>query len=231
MKVAIYSRVSTSDKIIDPVTKKVVKKGQTTETQTNSLVDYCKRMNWEYEVFQEHASGKDMVRKQFQLMQEKLRKREFDILLVSKIDRLSRSVLDFCTFTIQLNSWGIRLIVLEQAIDTDKSNPMSQLLISILIAFAEFEREMIRDRTRRGIANARAKGKYIGGQRVKGLDEIEDLLITYHKHGRSSREIAKLLWTNYKVKVSNMTVHRRLVALGAIVPNQEPNKGGKVFNG
>jgi site-specific DNA recombinase len=186
-------------------------------------------MNWEYECYEDYASGKDLKRPKFQLMAEKLRLHEYDILLVSKIDRLSRSVLDFCTFSMQLVSWNIRLIVLDQGLDTDNSNPMSKMLIQVLAAFAEFEREMIRDRTRRGIANARAKGKYIGGQRVKGLDEIEDLLVTYHKHGRSSREISKLLWINYKVKVSNMTVYRRLVALGAIVPNQEPKKGGKAY--
>lgn len=204
MKVAIYTRVSTLDK------------GQSTETQIKSLEGYCERMGWTFRTFQDFASGGNMDRASFKLMQEGLRKREFDILLISKIDRLSRSVLDFCTFTLQLNSWGIRLIALDQGIDTDKSNPMSQLLISILIAFAEFEREMIRDRTKRGIANARAKGKHIGGHKVPGLDEITDLLQTYHRNGRSLREISKILWIERRIKVTYGTIRRRLIACGEI---------------
>jgi DNA invertase Pin-like site-specific DNA recombinase len=208
-KVAIYSRVSTLDK------------GQSTETQTHSLSSYAERMGWEYETFEDYASGKDFNRPKFQGLKERLRKREFDILLVSKIDRLSRSVIDFCTFTLDLDSWGIRLIVLEQAIDTDKANPMSRLLITILIAFAEFEREMIRDRTRLGIANARRKGKHIGGHEVQGLDVIWDLVQTYHKNGRSTREIAKILGRERGIKVTHMTLYRRLVASGDIVPEKD----------
>ena len=216
MKVAIYSRVSTTDK------------GQSTEVQTNSLVGYATRMGWEYEVFEDYASGAEMKKRpQLAILQERLRRREFDILLISKIDRLSRSVIDFCNFAISLDSWGIRLIALDQSIDTDKSNPMSRLLMMLLVAFAEFEREMIRDRTRRGMENARRKGKQIGGKRNDKLTEIFDLVQTYHKHGRTTREIAKLLAKNYKLRVSHMTIHRRLVESGDIVAGESKLNGGK----
>ncbi len=232
MKVAIYSRVSTTEQIIDPITKKVIKKGQTTEIQTNSLISYCERMGWGYHTYEDYASGKDLKRPQFQVMTDKLRRKEYDILLVSKIDRLSRSVVDFCNYGLQLESWGIRLIVLDQGLDTDKSNPMSRMIVQVLAAFAEFEREMIRDRTKRGIANAKAKGVYIGGKKVEGLDEIEDLLVTYHNNGRTTREISKLLLKDRHIRVSNMTIHRRLVKLGAIKvgENNFGKLGGKVYD-
>ena len=216
MKAAIYSRVSTLDK------------GQSTEVQTKSLTGYAERMGWAYEIFEDYASGAEMTKRpKLAILQDKLRRREFDILLISKIDRLSRSVIDFCNFALSLDSWGIRLIALDQSIDTDKSNPMSRLLIMLLVAFAEFEREMIRDRTRRGMENARRKGKHIGGKRNDKLTEIFDLVQTYHKHGRTTREISKLLAKNYKLKVSHMTIHRRLVESGDIVAGESKLTGGK----
>ena len=216
MKVAIYSRVSTLDK------------GQSTEVQTASLSSYCFRMKWEYEVFEDYISAKNLKRPNLEILLNRLRKHEFDILLVSKVDRLSRSVLDFCNLSAQLVAWHIRLIVLDQGLDTDDSNPMAKMLIQLLIVFAEFEREMIRDRTKRGMENARRKGKQIGGKRNAALTEIFDLVQTYHKHGRTTREIAKLLAKNYKLKVSHMTIHRRLVESGDIIAGEPKLNGGKI---
>jgi DNA invertase Pin-like site-specific DNA recombinase len=215
MKAAIYSRVSTLDK------------GQSTEVQTKSLSSYAERMGWSYEVFEDYISAKNLKRPNLEILLNRLRKHEFDILLVSKVDRLSRSVLDFCNLSAQLVSWNIRLIVLDQGLDTDDSNPMAKMLIQLLIVFAEFEREMIRDRTRRGMANARAKGKQIGAKRNDALTEIFDLVQTYHKHGRTTREISKLLAKNYKLKISHMTIHRRLVESGDIVAGESKLNGGK----
>jgi DNA invertase Pin-like site-specific DNA recombinase len=216
MKAAIYSRVSTLDK------------GQSTEVQTASLSSYCSRMGWEFEVFEDYISAKNLKRPNLEILLNKLRKHEFDILLVSKVDRLSRSVLDFCNLSAQLVTWHIRLIVLDQGLDTDDSNPMAKMLIQLLIVFAEFEREMIRDRTKRGMENARRKGKQIGGKRNAALTEIFDLVQTYHKHGRTTREIAKLLAKNYKLKVSHMTIHRRLVESGDIIAGEPKLNGGKI---
>ena len=96
--------------------------------------------------------------------------RKFDCVLVWKIDRLGRSVLHFNQQLAALSSYGVRFISTSQSLDTDQSNPTSRLLIplarvfrdvQILASVAEFEREMIRERTLAGLRLAKANGKHV----------------------------------------------------------------------
>lgn len=89
-------------------------------------------------------------------------KRKFDCVAVWKIDRLGRSVLHLNQQIAALTSYGARFIATSQSIDTDQSNPTSRLLLQILTSVAEFEREMIRERTLSGIRAAQAAGKAVG---------------------------------------------------------------------
>jgi DNA invertase Pin-like site-specific DNA recombinase len=84
--------------------------------------------------------------------------RKFDCVLVWKIDRFGRSVLHLNQQLAALSSYGVRFIATSQSLDTDRSNPTSRLLLQILARFAEFEREMIRERTLMGLRVARANG-------------------------------------------------------------------------
>ena len=95
------------------------------------------------------------------LMQD-ARARRFDAVLVCKLDRWGRSVADSIRSIQALVSLGIRFLAVTQCLDTDESNPMSRFLLHLLAAFAEFEREMSRERVRAGLRTARANGKALG---------------------------------------------------------------------
>ena len=198
-KVAIYARVSTKDK-------------QDLDNQLIPLQAYCERMGWgDVSTYTDKLSGKTTDRPNYKALSAKLAKHEYDVLLVSKIDRLSRSMVDFCNFALQLDTWGIRLLVLDQGIDTDKANPASRLLVNLLAAFAQFERELIVERIKRGMDTARAKGKYIGGKRNEKLDEYWDLVKLwkekYPKLGY--RRLAGKLLQERGIKVSYWSIKAR----------------------
>jgi DNA invertase Pin-like site-specific DNA recombinase len=101
-----------------------------------------------------------------------------------------------------LASAGVRFIATTQSIDTDESNPTSKLLLYILAAVAEFEREMIRERVVAGLANAKHRGKQLG--RRKLLFDRERVL-NLQRGGKSIREIADAL------QINRGTIHRFLL--------------------
>src|SRR5712692_7187331 len=84
--------------------------------------------------------------------------RRFDAVVVWKLDRFGRSLVHCVSGIQELSSLGIRFIATSQGLDTDESNPGSKLLMHILAAVAQFERELIRERVSAGIRNAKAKG-------------------------------------------------------------------------
>jgi len=101
--------------------------------------------------------------------------RRCDAVIVWKLDRWGRSVADCVRSLQELASVGIRFLAVTQNLDTDQSNPMSRfLLLHILAAVSEFEREMIRERVVAGIRNARTKGRTLG--RPKRVFERDEAL-------------------------------------------------------
>jgi DNA invertase Pin-like site-specific DNA recombinase len=112
-------------------------------------------------VFTDKASGKDTARPQLQAALEYLR--EGDLLLVHSMDRLARSVDDLRKIVFDLTKKGVHVqFVKENLTFTGEDSPMSNLLLSLLGAVAEFERSMIRERQRGGIALAKKAGVYKG---------------------------------------------------------------------
>jgi DNA invertase Pin-like site-specific DNA recombinase len=112
-------------------------------------------------VFTDKASGKDTARPQLQAALEYLR--EGDLLLVHSMDRLARSVDDLRRIVLDLTKRGVHVqFVKENLTFTGEDSPMSNLLLSLLGAVAEFERSMIRERQREGIELAKKKGVYKG---------------------------------------------------------------------
>lgn len=93
------------------------------------------------------------------------RLRRFDVVLVWKLDRWGRSVAHCIKSIQELTSLGVRFLAVTQNIDTDESSPTSRFLLHVLAAFAELEREMIRERVISGIRTARINGKSIGRPR------------------------------------------------------------------
>jgi len=101
------------------------------------------------------------------------RRRRFDGVLVWKLDRWGRSLAHLVQSVQELSGLGVRFIAITQNIDTDESNPMARLLLHLMGAFAEFEREMIRDRTVSGVRAAKSRGKTLGRpRRVFRRDEV-----------------------------------------------------------
>jgi DNA invertase Pin-like site-specific DNA recombinase len=99
--------------------------------------------------------------------------RKFDCIVVYKIDRFGRSVLHLNQQLAALTSYGVRFIATSQSLDTDEKNPASRLMLQILASVAEFEREMIRERTLSGIKAAQAAGKVVGRpRRIFRRDEV-----------------------------------------------------------
>ena len=149
MKTAIYARVSTTD--------------QTNTIQIRELREYAERRNWEVAgIYQDQMSGAKASRPGVDQLMAAARLRKFDAVLVWKLDRFGRSLVH-CVGAIQeLQSLGVRFIAASQGLDTDESNPASKLLMHILAAVAQFERELIHERVSAGMKAALKHGTKTG---------------------------------------------------------------------
>jgi putative DNA-invertase from lambdoid prophage Rac len=178
MNCALYARVSTTD--------------QNCEMQLRELRDYCTRRGWT--ITQEYVdtgwSGAKKNRPQLDRMMSDARAHRFDAVLVWKLDRFGRSVLNLVEGLLELTSAGVRFLCTSQNIDTDENNPTSRLLLHILAAVAEFEREMIRERVKAGLKAAAHRGRH-GGRPVKVFSH--DRALELHAAGTSLEEIARQL--------------------------------------
>ncbi len=149
-KFAIYARVSRTDQNLD--------------NQINPLVEYCARMNYDYEIFREKESTRKSRPVQWDLY-NRLLKKEFDGLLFYKLDRWARSIKELVTHMEALHEKGVILVSYMENIDLSTSS--GTLMMQIMASFAEFERNIIRERTLAGLARARAQGKTLGRPRLK----------------------------------------------------------------
>ena len=179
MRTAIYARVSTSD--------------QNCEMQLRELREYVARRGWDtaVEFVDAGFSGAKASRPALDKLMTAASRHEFDCVLVWKIDRFGRSVLHLSQQLATLASYGVRFMSISQAIDTDASNPSSRLLLTILAGVAEFEREIIRERTLSGVRAAKADGKVLG--RPKRVFRRDEVVRLRDQEGLSWRAIAKQL--------------------------------------
>jgi len=167
--------------------------------QLRELRDYCQRRGWAIagEYVDTGWSGAKASRPQLDRLMKDARQRRFDAVLVWKLDRWGRSLIQSLQSVQELASTGIRFVAITQNIDTDESNPISRFMLQIFGAFAEFERELIRERTISGVRAARAKGKKLGRpKRVFRRDEA----VRLRSEGQSWRAIA----THLGVPVSTL---------------------------
>jgi DNA invertase Pin-like site-specific DNA recombinase len=159
-RAAVYLRVSTSN-------------GQTTENQRRDLMAAAKRHGWRVaKVFEDAgisgAKGRDL-RPGLDAMMAGLARREFDIVAAWSVDRLGRSLQDLVTFLGEIHAKRVDLYLHQQGIDT--TTPAGKALFQMVGVFAEFERAMIRERVKAGLARARAQGKQLGRPRVGSKTE------------------------------------------------------------
>jgi DNA invertase Pin-like site-specific DNA recombinase len=137
MKVAVYTRVSTTD--------------QNDEMQLRELSEYSVRQGWEVRAtYQDVMSGAKSNRPGLAQLMADARMKRFDVLLCWKLDRFGRSLVDCLNNIQELERCGIRFIAVTQGLDTDQRNPASRFLLHVLGAAAEFERALIRERTQAG---------------------------------------------------------------------------------
>ena len=172
---AIYARVSTSRQKVD--------------LQVEELKALIKRSGWKlYKVYvDEGFSGKDTKRPAFNEMMIAAQRREFEILTVWKFDRLSRSLKDLVTTLEELDSLGIDFMSHENHLDT--STPSGKLVFQVIAAVAEFERDIIVERVKAGMANAKRKGKHVGRPRIP--DQVIEEARKLREEGKSWREIGR----------------------------------------
>jgi DNA invertase Pin-like site-specific DNA recombinase len=150
MKVAIYTRVSTDD--------------QTNENQILPLKAYCERMGYDYEIFSEVESSRKTRPIQWDLY-NRLLKKEFDGLIIYKFDRWARSTQELVEHMNKLVDKGI--LIFSYTDNIDISTSMGKAMLTIISAFAQLERDIIRERTLAGLKRARAQGKTLGRPKKK----------------------------------------------------------------
>jgi len=157
MKVAIYLRVSTQD--------------QTVENQRQPLIDYCKKMKWDWEVFEESQSTRKSRPVQWELY-NRLLKKEFDGLVIYKFDRWARSMKELVDHIEKLIDKGVMIFSYTENIDLTSS--MGRAMFHIISAFAQLERDIIRERTLAGLARAKAQGKTLGRPKTKRVYVLKE---------------------------------------------------------
>ncbi len=179
--VAGYARISTGQ--------------QDAEMQVQAIREYCQRRGWpSVEVFtDEGVSGARENRPELNRLLDELHRRRFDVLVVWRLDRLGRSLSHLVRLLEELHALGIDLVSVTEALDT--STPAGRALFGMLGVFAQFERDVIAERVKEGMRNARRKGSRIGRPRLRPNDgEVKELLELRAK-GLSVRAIAaRVAW-------------------------------------
>ncbi len=147
MKVAIYVRVSTEH--------------QDLKNQIELCKKHCEIRNWEiFDIYEDIISGTKSSRPAFNRLLKDMRNYKFGAIVVSKLDRLARSLQHLLSLVDEFSNKGVQFVAVNQNIDTTSST--GKLQLQIMGAFAEFERNLISERTREGL-----KGKLNVGKRGK----------------------------------------------------------------
>ena len=178
-RVAIYCRVSTADQHCD--------------RQERDLLAYAERCGDVVAgVFKEVASGARHDRLQRAQVLQLARERRIDAVLVTELTRWGRSMLDLVHTLQELQAWGVSLVA-QTGLQFDLATPQGKLVAQLMAALAEFERDLLRERVRSGIAAAKARGRVFGrrpGQRVKS-ERLAPRVLALAGEGRSYRAIAR----------------------------------------
>ena len=189
-KVGVYVRVSTA--------------GQTVENQERELLAHCDRQGWTvFKVYRDEGfSGSLADRPALNELMADARQGRFDFLLTWKIDRVARSISHLLEVLSDMRSLGVGFMSLTEGINTETAQ--GRMLASFLGAIAEFEKELVVERVRSGMARAKANGVRVGRPRA-GFDVSE--AIRLKQGGQSWSQVAKV------VGASSATVRRVVTPL------------------
>jgi len=176
MKVAIYCRVSTDE--------------QELEQQIESCKKFCDYKNFEYVIFQDIGSGKNMQRPQFLDMLNRIRAREFQGVVIFRFDRLGRNSREVVTLFDEFESKGIQVYSLNENIDT--TTPSGKAVRDIIIRLAQLERENISEATKQRLQALKNMGKKLGrpsGSKDKNGRKNEGYTERWKRGGNKARQM------------------------------------------
>jgi DNA invertase Pin-like site-specific DNA recombinase len=175
-RAGLYARVSTNDQ-------------QTIPLQIRALREYAVRRGWTIAVqVKEIGSGASQRQLREKLLQA-ARRQEIDVVLVWRLDRWGRSVTDLLATLQELEHLGIGFVSLTEALDL--TTPAGRAMAGLLAVFSEFEREILRERVRAGLAHARQNGRRLGRPATAALHTAE--VRKLYRTGVSKAEIARRL--------------------------------------
>ncbi|MCL5800572.1 MAG: recombinase family protein [Candidatus Thermoplasmatota archaeon] len=181
MIVGLYAMVSTKDKEQNP------------ENQLIRLREYCKARGWEYREFVDYASGAKKDRPGLKSLMNDLP--QLEGILVLRLDRFGRSLQNLLENLNVIRTQGKFFEAIDQGLKiSEKKDPMNDFMLAILGGAAEFERELISERVRDGMARARNENKRIGRPEIltkRGIDPSR--IIQLRDSGKSIREISQLV--------------------------------------
>ena len=175
-RAGIYARVSTNDQ-------------QTLPMQSRAMREYAARRGWTISAQVREVGSGAAKREAREKLLEAARRREIDVVLVWRLDRWGRSVTDLLATLQELEHLGVGFVSLTEALDL--TTPAGRAMAGLLAIFAEFEREILRERTRAGLAHARQKGQRLGRPATAALHGAE--IRKLHRAGVSKSEIARRL--------------------------------------
>ena len=176
--VILYARVSTTD--------------QSCNSQLTELREYASRRGWtQVEEIVDTVSGARSSRKGLDRLMALVRRGKIDIVAVYKLDRLGRSLSHLAGMIDEFSSHRVGLISVSQGIDTSANNAMPKMQLGMLSVFAEFERDLIRERTVAGLRAAQAKGAVLG--RPRKIDSYSSRVAELLDQGLSKRAIARAI--------------------------------------
>jgi putative DNA-invertase from lambdoid prophage Rac len=175
-RAGLYARVSTNDQ-------------QTLSMQSRAMREYAARRSWTIAVNVREVGSGATKREAREKLLEAARRREIDVVLVWRLDRWGRSVTDLLTTLQDLEHLGVGFVSLTETLDL--TTPVGRAMAGLLAIFAEFEREILRERTKAGLAHARENRKRLGRPATAAVHAAE--VWRLHRAGVSKSEIARRL--------------------------------------
>src|SRR2546426_10400176 len=175
-RVGLYARVSNNDQ-------------QTLPMQSRAMREYAARRGWTITLQVREVGSGAAKREAREKLLEAARRREIDVVLVWRLDRWGRSVTDLLATLQELEHLGVGFVSLTEALDL--TTPAGRAMAGLLAVFAEFEREIMRERVRAGLAHARRNGQRLGRPVTAGLQagQVRKL----HRAGVTKADIARRL--------------------------------------
>jgi DNA invertase Pin-like site-specific DNA recombinase len=189
LRAGLYARVSTNDQ-------------QTLTMQNRAMREYAARRGWTIAMQVREVNSGAARREAREKLLETARRREIDVVLVWRLDRWGRSVTDLLGTLQELEHLGVGFVSLTEALDL--TTPAGRAMAAMLAVFAAFEREVLQERTRAGLAHARQNGKRLGRPATAAVHAAE--IRKLHRAGVSKSEIAR------RVRIGRTSVRRILGA-------------------